>query len=110
MSTPAAQGRTSTNFAQMIAGRDLITQCGNDLRTHHTEAQEVVSRLASQWSAESQTTFIGLMDQYDIEHQTMLEALQNIETNLELALGEQTKADDDSNLVMGQLRAALEGN
>ncbi|SDM43804.1 Proteins of 100 residues with WXG [Streptomyces sp. cf386] len=109
MSTPP-QGLTSTNFAQMTAGRDKITQCGNDLRTHHTEAQSIVGGLATSWSAESQTTFISIMDQYDIEHQTMLQALEQIELSLELALGEQTKADDDTNLVMGQLRSVLDGN
>lgn len=99
----------SADFAGMKKGLELIVNAGNDLRTQHGQAQSTVLDLQQYWSAQSAGTFQKIMTTFDDKMAAMLAALEEIEAKLESTLGIQIAADQDTELAVTQLSAALEG-
>ncbi|MGW2561406.1 WXG100 family type VII secretion target [Streptomyces sp. NPDC001514] len=102
--------QNSADFAGMQRGLEVLTDAGNDLRKEHQTVQGEVAALAGSWSSKSRQTFDRIMDRFDEEMQTMLTALEKIETRLEEVLGVQIRTDQDTDLEMTDLQKMLESS
>ncbi|MPY40513.1 WXG100 family type VII secretion target [Streptomyces phyllanthi] len=100
--------QNSADFAGMQTGLELIVQTGNDLRKQHGEAKATVDSLRQYWSASSANTFQGIMQRFDADMVTMLDALETIEDKLLDTLNIQIQANQETELAVSEVQRALE--